>query len=581
MRSRYVYLLACLCAPLVLRAGDPPAAVKEQLLEIATLIRSGTATMALHRIDSLLAVPERTADAYMRQGLHAYKGRTLRMLGKYDDALAEQTLAYAIADSLDDEKGRVDARMVIGLIYMDLRQLDRSRSELLAVRPAVKAQQSENSYRVDMMLGRLAELSGSPDSALYWYGEAQAVIEAVKDSAALCEVLYNQGILHRDGGRLDRSEQSLVRCLASLPANGYPQVEGRAYQALARLHLMQKRYDDVPTLLDKAMAMAVRHGAGEHLVNVISDRIDHLLVVGDTLRALMEIQRQFAVKDSLAGLVRDQAVAEVETRFGMARMEEELALTRAEAEVNALRAQRSWIAWGALAVISLLATILIFNFRKQYLAKKKAALVLEQDKERLSEENELLHQENLMARFETLKSQIDPHFLFNAMNTLYTLVETEPKKAREFVSSFSALYRKVLTSRERTIVPVKEELELVHHYLFLQRIRFGDSLQVEVDVPASALHRYLPPFTLQMLLENAVKHNVISAAHPLHIHIGVEQDRLVVRNDLRPRGTSAEGTGTGLENIRKRYAMLGAPEPTFAVSDPYYKAAVPMLSHEP
>jgi LytS/YehU family sensor histidine kinase len=209
------------------------------------------------------------------------------------------------------------------------------------------------------------------------------------------------------------------------------------------------------------------------------------------------------------------------------------------------------------------------------------AITLERDKERLLEENELLHQENLMARFETLKSQIDPHFLFNAMNTLYTLVETEPAKAREFIASFSALYRKVLTSRERTIVPISEELELVRHYLFLQRMRFGESLRVNVDVPASAMKGYLPPFTLQMLLENAIKHNVISAAKPLHITLTVDGDRLLVRNDLRPRGTSEAGTGTGLENIRRRYTMLGAQEPSFTVSDTQYTAVIPILSQEP
>jgi LytS/YehU family sensor histidine kinase len=127
---------------------------------------------------------------------------------------------------------------------------------------------------------------------------------------------------------------------------------------------------------------------------------------------------------------------------------------------------------------------------------------------------------------------------------------------------------------------VAEELELVHHYLFLQRIRFGESLHVTVDVPSRALTGYLPPFTLQMLLENAIKHNVISAAHPLHITITVEGDRLIVRNDLRPRGSKEAGTGTGLENIRRRYLMLGAPEPSFTVSDPFYIASVPILSPE-
>jgi LytS/YehU family sensor histidine kinase len=185
-----------------------------------------------------------------------------------------------------------------------------------------------------------------------------------------------------------------------------------------------------------------------------------------------------------------------------------------------------------------------------------------------------------MARFETLKSQIDPHFLFNAMNTLYTLVEAEPAKARDFIASFSALYRKVLSSRDRTIVPLAEELDLIRHYIFLQRIRFGDSLRIRMDIPTGA-RGFLPPFTLQMLLENAIKHNVISTGRPLQIDLLLQADRILVRNDLRSRGTSATGTGAGLENIRRRYAMLGAPEPRFTMTASHYEASVPLMTHEP
>jgi LytS/YehU family sensor histidine kinase len=276
--------------------------------------------------------------------------------------------------------------------------------------------------------------------------------------------------------------------------------------------------------------------------------------------------------------MRAKALASSQARFGVSRLEKELSLTRAASEVDRLRAQRSRLAWGAVAFIVVLAVVLVRSFRRQALLKQEAAQLLAREKERLEEENELLHQENLMARFETLKSQIDPHFLFNAMNTLYTLVETQPAKAREFIASFSALYRKVLGSRERTIVPVGEELELVRHYLFLQRMRFGEALQVQVDVPVAHLASFLPPFTLQMLLENAIKHNAISAGRPLRITVGIEGADLVVRNDLRPRGTPGEGTGTGLENIRRRYAMLGAREPSFRIEGDHYVARVALLT---
>ncbi len=577
---RTVSALLCFTPGSELHAQERSEAVFEEIDRVATLLQTQPPEVAMHRIDSLLALPASTQDPILRVDLYNFKGHAFRLLGRQDEALTAEVRSYELADSLHYLRGRTEAQIAIGIIHMDRREIDQARRELLEVHRLNKTQPVENYYRVPLILGAIATLADQLDSALYWYGEALTLVEAVNDSMTMCDTRFNLALAHDEKGNMDASERYLLATLAAIPSGGYPQMQARSSEALAGLYMKQKRWSDVPPMLDKAHQLSIELEAGDLLENVLASRVEYLMAVGDSADALEISQQLIAVKDSMATVVRERTLAEVQASFDVTRMEKELALTKAEAQVNALRAQRSWIAWGALAVIVVLAVVLILQYRRQYLAKKKAALALEDDKERLLEENEMLHQENLMARFETLKSQIDPHFLFNAMNTLYTLVETEPKKAREFVSSFSALYRKVLTSRERTIVPVQEELELVHHYLFLQRIRFGESLQVRVEVPAHALKGYLPPFTLQMLLENAIKHNVISAAHPLHITINVEGGRLIVRNDLLPRATKEIGTGTGLENIRRRYNMLGAEEPTFTGADQHYSAAVPILAQE-
>jgi tetratricopeptide (TPR) repeat protein len=563
-----------------LHAQERPEAVTKEIQLVASILRSQPPEVALHRMDSLLALPAATQDPLLRMGLYNFKGHAFRLLGQLDEALAAQVRSYELADSLNDHKGRIDAQIAIGIIHMDLEETDQARRELLEVYALTEARPTERNYRVPLVLGAIADKVGQLDSALYWYGKALPLAEAGHDSSAMCDIRFNLGLVHGRKQDQGASERYLLGAIAAIPARGYPQLEARAREGLAALYMEQKRWNEVPPLLDTAQELSIMHGAGDALVNVLGSRIRYFLAIGDTANALEVSQRLIAAKDSLTTIFRERTVAEAQASFDVSRMEKELALTKAEAEVNALRAQRSWIAWGALAVIIVLATCAHRPVPPPVPDEETSGAGIGKDKERLLEENDLLHQENLMARFETLKSQIDPHFLFNAMNTLYTLVETEPKKAREFVSSFSALYRKVLTSRERTIVPVQEELELVHHYLFLQRIRFGESLRVKVEVPAHALKGYLPPFTLQMLLENAIKHNVISAAHPLHITITVEGEHLIVRNDLLPRGTKEAGTGTGLENIRRRYVMLGAAEPTFTVSDPYYTASVPILSQE-
>ena len=573
-------LLLYFYTPLLICAQDRPEAVTAEIRNIGNILRSQPPEVAMRRIDSLLAVPDQ--DPLLIVGLYNFKGHAFRLTGRLDDAMAAQVRSYQLADSLNDLKGKIDAQIAIGIIHLDLDELKESKRTLLEVYKITEENpQLERNYRVPLVLGAIAIKSEQADSALFWYKKALPLSEAAKDSLNMCDIRYNIGIAYEKKGDHQASERYLLAAIDAIPEGGYPQLEARALEALASIYIKMKRWDEVPAYLDRAQEMAIQHGAGDALENVMVSRMRYLMAIGDSLKAFDVSQRLLAVKDSLSMVFRERTLAEVQANFDMARMEKELELTKAEAEVNKLRAQRSRIAWSALSVIAVLAIVLIVLTRRQYQLKKQTAVALEQDKERLLEENELLHQENLMARFETLKSQIDPHFLFNAMNTLYTLVETEPKKAREFVSSFSQLYRKVLTSRERTIVPVQEELELVHHYLFLQRIRFGESLQVTVEVPARALTGYLPPFTLQMLLENAIKHNVISAAHPLHIAITVEGDHLIVRNDLLARGTKEVGTGTGLDNIRRRYTMLGAQEPTFTVSDTHYTASVPILSQEP
>jgi len=562
-------------------AQERPKELAREIKYMSGLLRAHPPERALQHVDSLFRVPAIASDAHWRMELVHYRGHALRLLGRFDEAMAAQVRSYELADSLNDHAGRVDALLSMAAIHMDLDDLDRSEPILQEALRLNDKQQVGRSYRLPLVMAALSDYKGQGDSALYWCRTGLPLAEAAKDSFVMADLHFNMGVTYGAMGRQEESEASFHNALKVVPAGGYPHLEGRVNESLAYLYFELGRFSEIPARLEEAEQIARTHGAGDLLATVLGSRVEYYLAMKDSARALLTANALMTVKDSLTGIFRERAVAEAQARFGLSRMEKELELTKAEAEVNALRAQRSRIAWGALVIITALAVFLVISFRRQYKLKQQAAVMLERDKERLQEENEMLHQENLMARFETLKSQIDPHFLFNAMNTLYTLVETEPVKAREFVASFSALYRKVLTSRERTIVPISEELELVRHYLFLQRMRFGESLRVNVDVPARAMIGYLPPFTLQMLLENAIKHNVISAAKPLNITLTVEGDQLLVRNDLRPRGTSEAGTGTGLENIRRRYTMLGAPEPSFTMSDTQYTAVIPILSQEP
>jgi len=171
-------------------------------------------------------------------------------------------------------------------------------------------------------------------------------------------------------------------------------------------------------------------------------------------------------------------------------------------------------------------------------------------------EKEELKRDSISAEFETLKNQINPHFLFNSLNTLSSLIEENPKTANEFVQKLSSVYRYVLTQKDKETVSLREELSFVESYLYLNKIRFGENISCKIDIPENFLESKIATLTLQMLLENCIKHNVISQNKPLHIEIGIDENKVVVKNNLQPKTNASESNGIGLSNIINRYHFL-------------------------
>jgi len=206
-----------------------------------------------------------------------------------------------------------------------------------------------------------------------------------------------------------------------------------------------------------------------------------------------------------------------------------------------------------------------------------------ENKALLQEKNELLlrserqEKENILSQFETLKNQVNPHFLFNCLNALALLVHDAPHTAETFISKLTKVYRYVLDFRDKILVPLEEELLFLSNYFYLQKIRFETNLNLHQDIPPIYLSHQIPPLTLQLLVENAIKHNIISRTQPLTIEIFVEDDFLVVKNNLQFRKEKEDSTGIGIQNLSKRYQYLCEPQPTFHHTEEFYIAKVPLI----
>jgi len=181
------------------------------------------------------------------------------------------------------------------------------------------------------------------------------------------------------------------------------------------------------------------------------------------------------------------------------------------------------------------------------------------------------------AKFDALKNQLDPHFLFNSLNVLTSLIEENPKSAQKFTTSLSKVYRYVLEQKNKDLVTVDEELQFAKTYMSLLKMRFEDSIIFEILERAQNPESRVVPLSLQLLLENAVKHNMVTSSKPLHIKIYEDGDYLVVMNNLQPKQIVKKSSGVGLENIKQRYSLLSKRNVIINQRAKDFAVAIPML----
>ncbi len=195
-------------------------------------------------------------------------------------------------------------------------------------------------------------------------------------------------------------------------------------------------------------------------------------------------------------------------------------------------------------------------------------------------EAEQLRTEKMASQYQSLKDQLNPHFLFNSLNVLSSLVYEDADKSAAFIQKLSKIYRYVLEVQKEEIVELSKELDFARNYLELQKIRFEDNLQYTIQVN-SEKDFFLPPLSLQLLLENAIKHNTASKENPLFIHIQQKGNDLWISNTFQPKMSLSElSTGVGLENIRMRYQFLSSKNIEVTQTENDFNVRLPLLKIE-
>lgn len=221
-------------------------------------------------------------------------------------------------------------------------------------------------------------------------------------------------------------------------------------------------------------------------------------------------------------------------------------------------------------LITLMVTflIMVINTGNSILLKWKNTAVRAAESDRIAMEAEL----------QSLKLQLDPHFVFNNLSVLSELILRDQQLGYEYAENFTKIYRYMLVNSKKNIIHLEEEIKFLNAYIFLLKQRVGEGLIFEIDIDRKQYLNNLPPLTLQLLVENAMKHNKTSKSDPLHLKIYTNcEHSIVIENNFNPLETNTPSSGIGLENIVRRYRLLGAAKPEIFQDDKIFKVTVPLI----
>ena len=215
--------------------------------------------------------------------------------------------------------------------------------------------------------------------------------------------------------------------------------------------------------------------------------------------------------------------------------------------------------WWFSVLMALLLGALFYKWRSE---RKKVRI-----------QREELNKKRIEAQLISLQTQLNPHFLFNSFNTLIGLIEENPDKGITFTEKLTDFYRSILEVGKNDLIPLKDEIGLLKSYTHLIKERFGEQLRISIELDDVDVYK-IPPLTLQLLIENAVKHNVVSTKEPLFIRVKQKGNEIIVENDINPKFGVTKGTGIGLDNIKKRHTLNNIRAPHIEHNNQHFKVTI-------
>lgn len=539
---------------------------------------NGAYTDALAGYQKALAAMSEATDAPdQKKGIAAIcsnMGIIYRSMGDGPKALEYFQQDLTIQEQRGDQEGVANAYNNIGNVYDD--QSNNARAleyyqKALALQRAMKDDLGmATSYN---NIGNVHLNQGAYEEALDFYNQSLDLRKKLKDERGIAIALANIGLVYQE---LDQPRLSLGYVWKSIDIleriGEKPELAG-SYYSLGFLYANQKEYAKAIELCKKSLLLSRDINA----VRTERDACDCLYqtykATGRHEMALSYHEQYLALNDSLQKDATSQRLEQME--FARQILLDSIGKEEEKQEIklryqSALNTQTKSLNVALMAGIIVLLLALALLGRMLYFQKKS---------ERFQNQAGQLEKQQLVSEIDLLRTQVNPHFLFNSLSILSSLVHVNADLSERFIEQLARLYRYILEQKDRPVVPLRTELDFLHSYVFLLKIRFEEKFELHIQLDEADTNRYkIVPLTLQLLVENAVKHNQMSAKAPLVVIISRDNDDILIQNRLQLRTQQEPSTGTGLHSIVNRYRLLCDRPVKAGEEADHFVVRVPLLS---
>lgn len=516
-------------------------------------------------------------------------------MGDSKKALEHHLKALGLFDELGYEKGTAFSYNNLGAVYSYLKNYDRAEYyylKSLELKKQIGLNRELSSSYVN--LGNIKMHQHKPKECIAYYEQALANSLRHNDKQNITISYMNLGEAYYDIRSLDVALMYYNKARPYILESQNHSHEAHALFAKGKIFTDMSRFEEAESSFKAGLQIAVNKGLRSLELNIYKYFSQLYEKWNKPQVSISYYKKYILLNDSIFNNESVKSLNEMQARYDVEAKDRQIELLNkdkiiAEATISRDKLVKRTLIAG-FALFMLIVVILTRNiYLKQKVNKlltvknqeiERQRMEIERQNEQLTNYNKELMKENVSARYEILKAKINPHFLFNSLTTLSNLIRNDQGSAMQFVTKFSKLYRKILELGDTRLISIEEEINLVSEFLYIQKIRFHENLLYTISIHKSHYENMVPPFSIQLIVENAIKHNSISRDHKLMISIFSENDCIIVSNNIQRKEIPEDSTRVGQKNILERYKLIGSKSPEFTEEKTRYVVSLPIIKSE-